>query len=86
MLPDADDANIFVVRADGSVVHSRDSSGGFFGRSKVESLELAPGDTVVVPELLDKESAWAAFVRGAKDWTQILSNFGLAAAAIKTLR
>lgn len=86
MLPDADDANIFVVRADGSVVHTRDSSGGFFSRSTIESLELAPGDTVVVPELLDKESAWAAFVRGAKDWTQILSNFGLAAAAIKTLR
>lgn len=86
MLPDADDANIFVVRADGSVVHSRDSSGGFFRRSTLDSLDLAPGDTVVVPELLDKESTWAAFVRGAKDWTQILSNFGLAAAAIKTLR
>jgi hypothetical protein len=86
MLPDADEANIFVVRADGSVVHSRDSSSGFFNRSTIESLELAPSDTVVVPQLLDTESAWAAFVRGAKDWSQILSNFGLAAAAIKSLR
>jgi hypothetical protein len=34
---------------------------------------------------LDRESPWHAFVRGAKDWTQILSNFGIAAAAIRTL-
>lgn len=86
VLPDADEDNIFVVRADGSVVHRRESGGGIFGRSRLDSLELAPGDTLVVPELLDRETAWAAFVRGAKDWTQILSNFGLAAAAIKTLR
>jgi protein involved in polysaccharide export with SLBB domain len=86
LLPDADEANIFVVRADGSVVHSRDTGGGLFSRSRIESLELAPGDTLVVPELLDRETSWAAFVRGAKDWTQILSNFGLAAAAIRTLR
>ena len=82
--PDADEANAFVVRADGTVVHRRDR-GGWLGNS-FGSLELAPGDTVVVPDLLNRETAWSAFVRGAKDWTQILSNFGLAAAAIKTLR
>ncbi len=86
VLPDADEDNIFVVRADGSVAHRREGGGGIFSRSRLDSLELAPGDTLVVPELLDRETAWAAFVRGAKDWTQILSNFGLAAAAIKTLR
>ena len=53
MLPDADEANIFVVRADGSVVHSRDSSSGFFNRSTIESLELAPGDTVELTALSD---------------------------------
>jgi hypothetical protein len=88
VLPDADEPNIFVVRADGSVVHSRSrSSSSFFSlRSGLDDLVLAPGDSVVVPDLLNRETTWNAFVRGAKDWTQILSNFGIAAAAIKTLR
>jgi protein involved in polysaccharide export with SLBB domain len=83
--PEADVNNIFVVRADGSVVHSRDSA-GFWGSNRFNDLQLAPGDTLVVPDLANRETPWSAFVRGAKDWTQILSNFGLAAAAIKTLR
>jgi hypothetical protein len=82
--PDADEANMFIVRADGTVVHRRDR-GGWMGNS-FGALELAPGDTIVVPDLANRETVWSAFVRGAKDWTQILSNFGLAAAAIKTLR
>ncbi|MEN9418887.1 MAG: hypothetical protein RI988_2507, partial [Pseudomonadota bacterium] len=82
--PEADDANIFVVRADGTVIHRRDS-GGWLGNS-FDKLELAPGDSIVVPDLSNRETVWSAFVRGAKDWTQILSNFGIAAAAIKTLR
>lgn len=83
---EADESNIFVVRADGSVVHAKDG-GNFFGTfGGVNSLVLAPGDTVVVPDLHNRETPWTTFVRGAKDWTQILSNFGLAAAAIKTLR
>lgn len=83
--PDADESNIFVVRADGSVVHGRDSS-TFFSGNRLMNLALLPGDTLVVPDLANRETPWNAFVRGAKDWTQILSNFGLAAAAIKTLR
>ena len=82
--PDADEANMFILRADGTVVHRRDR-GGWMGNS-FGALELAPGDTIVVPDLANRETVWSAFVRGAKDWTQILSNFGLAAAAIKTLR
>jgi hypothetical protein len=75
------------VRADGSVKHNRDRSGFWFsGSGQLQSLELAPGDTIVVPDLMNRETPWTAFVRGAKDWTQILSNFGIAAAAIKTLR
>ena len=81
--PSADEDNIFVVRADGSVAHRRDS-GIFFNR--LGSLELAPGDVIVVPELTNRETKWTAFVRGLKDWTQILYQFGLTAAAIHTLR
>ncbi len=80
---DADEENIFLLRVDGSVV-SRDSgswlSGGFGGT------EVMPGDTIVVPEKFDKETRWTKFMTGAREWTQILANFGLGAAAFKTLR
>ena len=80
---DADQDNIFLLRVDGSVV-SRDSgswlSGGFGGT------EVMPGDNIVVPEKFDKETGWTKFMGGAREWTQILANFGLGAAAFKTLR
>jgi len=78
---DADLDNMFVLRADGSVSHA--SRRGWF--NNLEKLELLPGDTVVVPGKTDRETAWTAFVRGLKDWSQILSQFGLTAAAIRTL-
>jgi len=80
---DADIDNAFVLRVDGTVVSS-DSQGWFFG--KIGGLEVMPGDTIVVPEKLDKQTAWTKFTQGAREWTQILANFGLGAAAIKTLR
>ncbi len=80
--PVADESNVFVQRADGSVVQRRDG-GWLFG--SFESMELAQGDTLVVPDKLDLESTWSGFVRGLKDWTQILANLGLSAAAIHTL-
>jgi hypothetical protein len=49
-------------------------------------LRLNPGDSVFVPEVLDRRSAYVQFIDGAKDWTQILYQMGLGAAAIKTLR
>lgn len=79
---DADLNNLFVVRADGSVVHS--SRRGWF--SNIEKLELMPGDSVVVPGKTNRETFWTGFVRGLKDWSQILYQFGLTAAAIQTLR
>jgi protein involved in polysaccharide export with SLBB domain len=80
---DADIDNTFVLRVDGTVV-STDAQGWFFGR--IGGLEIMPGDTIVVPEKLDKTTAWSRFVQGAREWTQILANFGLGAAAVKTLR
>jgi protein involved in polysaccharide export with SLBB domain len=80
---DADIDNAFVLRVDGTVV-SADSQGWFFG--KIGGLEVMPGDTIVVPEKLDRTTAWSRFTQGAREWTQILANFGLGAAAIKTLK
>jgi protein involved in polysaccharide export with SLBB domain len=80
--PSADEDNIFILRADGSILHRRDAGWLFSG---FESTDLAQGDTLIVPEKVDLETKWSGFVRGLKDWTQILANLGLSAAAIKTL-
>lgn len=80
---DADVDNVFVLRVDGTVV-SPDSQGWFFG--KIGGVEVMPGDTIVVPEKFDRQTAWSKFTQGAREWTQILANFGLGAAAVKTLR
>lgn len=81
--PDADRENIFILRVDGSVV-SRGSSGWSFGG--FGGTEIMPGDTIVVPEKFDKQTAWTKFTQGTREWAQIFANFGLGAAAIKTLR
>lgn len=75
---DADTASIYVLRADGSVISKQQSSWllGFNGD------RLNPGDTVVVPEQLDK-TKWTTEL---KDWTQIVYQLGLGAAAIKVLQ
>ncbi len=81
---DADPDHAFVLRADGTVVARRDR-GGLFG-SSFESMEMMPGDTVVVPAQVDRESRYNFITRALKDWTQIFSNFGLGVAAIKTIK
>lgn len=81
----ADPSNMFILRADGTVNHSNDKR-GFFGVGSLESQPLQPGDAVVVPNQLDFETWGRALVRNLKDWSQIFSQFGLGAAAIKTIR
>ena len=81
----ADPSNMFILRADGTVNHANDRR-GLFGRGNLESTPLQPGDALIVPNQLEFES-WGRFlVRNLKDWSQIFSQFGLGAAAIKTLR
>jgi protein involved in polysaccharide export with SLBB domain len=75
----------FVLRADGSVSAARDSN-SLFRMSSFEDIELMPGDTVVVPAKVDMQTNWTKFVTGLKDWTQILYQMGLGAAAWKTLK
>ena len=80
----ADPSNMFILRADGTVVHAGDRR-GFFGGSNLEAQEMQPGDALIVPNQLDFETFGRALVRNLKDWSQIFSQFGLGAAAIKTL-
>jgi protein involved in polysaccharide export with SLBB domain len=77
----ADKGGVILVRADGSAMTPQS-----FWRNEVLSAEVLPGDTIVLPEKQDRESAWSAVFRNTKDITQILYQLGLGAAAIKTLR
>lgn len=78
----ADSRSVFVIRANGSVVSARQTSSGWLGGSSMENLPALPGDTVFVPEEMNKTT----FMQEAKDWTQILYQFGLGAAALKTIK
>jgi protein involved in polysaccharide export with SLBB domain len=82
---DAELGYAFVLRADGSVMTARDNK-SLFSLRGFEEIELMPGDTVVVPAKLDRRSAWAKFMTGLKDWTQVLYQLGLGVAAWDTLR
>jgi len=71
----ADAAHMFVIRADGATV-SRANDGRF------ESIRVQPGDAVIVPTNMVKISK----VRNFLDWSQVISGFGIGAAAVNVLR
>ena len=77
----ADFNGIILVRADGSAMTNQS-----YWINDVLSATVLPGDTIVLPEKFDTESVWSQSVRTAKDFTQVLYQLGLGAAAIKTLR
>ncbi len=81
---DADLDNLMVIRADGTV-ESNARRSSLWG-SGFNNKRLNPGDSIFVPEVLDRRSAYTQFITGAKDWTQLFYQFGLGAAAVKTLR
>lgn len=77
----ADRDSVFVVRANGNVLSNRQES-GFLRRSRlVEETVALPGDTIFVPENLDRTT----FLQIAKDWTTILYQFGLGVVGLKVL-
>ncbi len=77
----ADRKSIFMIRANGSVVSALQSGSFWSAGNTFATTEILPGDTLFVPEELDKST----FTQNAKDWTQILYQFGLGLAGIKTL-
>lgn len=76
----ADDQSTFVVRANGSVKSSL-QEGGYFSRgNQLAGVVADPGDTIFVPEELNKTT----FLQGAKDWTLLLYQFGIGLAGIRS--
>jgi polysaccharide biosynthesis/export protein len=76
----ADKGRLFVIRADGSIV-SKDTRSHLFS-SNFDSVRMYPGDTLVVPTNVTKTTA----LRGLMDWSQVISNFGIGAAAVNVLK
>lgn len=74
----ADARSVFMVRANGSVVSGR-QRGSFFssGRGSLEGLRAEAGDTIFVPDEIDRTTLTQDF----KDWTQIVYQLGLGVAA-----
>ena len=77
----ADKASIFMIRANGSVVSAQQGSSFWHSGNDFAGAVVQPGDTIFVPEELNKST----FVQDAKDWTQILYQFGLGLAGINAL-
>jgi protein involved in polysaccharide export with SLBB domain len=84
---DAEEESSMIIRADGTVETDYSVSRSWFGRgSSVLSRPMGPGDTLFVPEKIDRRTGYTKFIQGAKDWTSILYQFGLGVAGIKVLR
>jgi protein involved in polysaccharide export with SLBB domain len=77
----ADKHSIFMLRANGSVISAQQGSSFWHSDNDFSTALVEPGDTIFVPEELGKST----FIQNAKDWTQILYQFGLGLAGIKSL-
>ncbi len=77
---DADRKREFIIRADGEVV-SHDTSNGLWG-NEFNNLHVYPGDTIVVPEKLPKQSA----LYGLMNWSSVFSQLALGAASVNVIQ
>ena len=77
----ADKDSIFMIRANGAVISAQQGASFWHSGNDFKEAVVQPGDTIFVPEELNK----ATFIQNAKDWTQILYQFGLGLAGINAL-
>jgi hypothetical protein len=84
---EADLQAAMLIRSDGTVLANRAQRSWIgLGNTGFMGTRLQPGDSIFIPEVLDRRTAYTQFIQGAKDWTAILYQFGIGAAAFKTLR
>lgn len=87
LVRDAEPSQALVIRADGTVEGESSSARTLWGAlGGVMDKTLYPGDSIFVPEKIDRRTGYVQFMQGAKDWTQLIYQFGLGAAAYKTLK
>ena len=68
-----------MIHANGSVNSSLQQSGFFSRGNQIAGLPMVPGDTIFVPEELDKTTT-TQYIR---DWTQIFFQVAVGAASLK---
>ena len=78
----ADRRQIFIIRADGSVVSRQYLNRSLWTDDKFDREIIYPGDTIIVPEQLNKMT----ILRGLTDWSAVFSQFALGAAAVNVIR
>jgi protein involved in polysaccharide export with SLBB domain len=78
-LRDADDGRVFIIRANGAVMSRQSHRSIWMG--DFESLQLLPGDVVVMPQRIKTTTA----LREIRDWSEVFSQFALGAAAVKII-
>jgi polysaccharide export outer membrane protein len=74
----ANESEMYLIRADGTAKSGR-GTGWFSG---LGGTQVNPGDTIVVPETIER-SSWR---QSLKEWTAIFYQFGLGAAGLKVLQ
>ena len=76
---DGDRHHAFVLRANGATISNQHQANLLV--NNFNNLRLMPGDTIVVPQKLDR----GAILRGFKDWSTVFGQFALGAAGIAAL-
>lgn len=76
----ADKKEAFIIRADGAILSRQQANSAFSNR--FDAARIYPGDSIVIPEKLIQPT----ILRQLLDYSQILSSFGLAAAAINVIQ
>jgi polysaccharide export outer membrane protein len=76
--PEADAGDMYIIKADGTVQSRQNEKGFFFFGSDFMSEQLDSGDTIVVPQQIER----IAWMREIKDIAQILGNVALMAGVL----
>jgi protein involved in polysaccharide export with SLBB domain len=80
---EADLEATLLVRSDGTIVGNKaQRSWVGWGNSSFMNSNVYPGDSVYVPELLDRRTPYTIFMQSLKDWSQVLLGFGVSIAAL----
>jgi protein involved in polysaccharide export with SLBB domain len=77
---DGDESEMYLVRADG-LVFSKRQGGSIFGGGGFSGRKAMPGDTIFVPEKLERYN----LTKDLKDWSQIFYQFAIGVASMKTI-
>jgi protein involved in polysaccharide export with SLBB domain len=77
---DGDDSEVYLIRADG-VVFSKRQGSFIFGDGSLGGRKAMPGDTIVVPEKLERYN----LTKDLRDWSQIFFQFAIGVASMSTI-